>query len=146
MTCRWTSIWSIRRVPLLAAAALTLLLPSSAVADEVLVRNGDRLSGDVIRQEKSRLRLKTTYAGTVEISWKDVREVRFDEPGQVLLDDETVLTVVAVSREGDQVTLRRPGSAPAVTVDASRDSLVLPGTPWPLRWMLLSVITTCNPA
>ena len=131
MTCPRTSIRSIRRVQLLATAALTLLLPCSALADEVLVRNGDRLSGDVIRQEKSRLRLKTTYAGTVEIAWKDVREVRFDEPGQVLLDDETVLTVDAVSREGDQVTLRRHGPAPAVTVDASRVKVIKP-EPWEL--------------
>ena len=129
MTCPRTSIRSIRSVQLLATAALTLLLPCSALADEVLVHNGDRLSGDVIRQEKSRLRLKTTYAGTVEISWKDVREVRFDEPGQVLLDDETVLTVLAVSREGDRLTLHRQEPAPAVTVDASRVKVIEP-EPW----------------
>ncbi len=126
MTCPWTSIRSIRLVQLLATAALTVLLPRSAAADEVLVRNGDRLSGDVIRQEKGWLRLETTYAGTVEIAWKDVREVRFDEPGQVLLDDETVLTVEAVSREGDRLTLHREGPAPAVTVDASRVKVIEP--------------------
>ena len=131
MTCPWTSIRSIRLVPLLATAALTLLLPCSALADEVLVLNGDRLSGDVIRQEKRRLHLKTTYAGTVEISWKDVREVQFDEPGQVLLDDETVLTVEAVSREGDRLTLHRQGPAAAVTVDASRVKVIEP-EPWEL--------------
>ena len=80
-------------------------------ADEVLISNGDRLSGDVLRQEKGQLRLKTTYAGTVEIAWKDVREARFDRPTQVLLDDETVLTVEAVSREGDQLTPTTPSTS-----------------------------------
>ncbi len=120
MTCPWTSTRSIRLVQLLATAALTVLLPRSAAADEVLVRNGDRLSGDVIRQEKGRLRLETTYAGTVEIAWKDVREVRFDEPGQVLLDDETVLTVTVLTREGDQLTLRPEGPAPGRRVRRER--------------------------
>ena len=97
-----------------------------ARADEVLVANGDRLSGDVVRQEKAQLQLETTYAGTVEIAWKDVREVRFEQPNQVLLDDDTVLTVEAVSREGDQLTLRAEDPAASVTVDASRVKVIEP--------------------
>ena len=56
-------------------------------ADEVLISNGDRLSGDVLRLEKGQLRLRTTYAGTVEIAWKDVREAHFDRSRQVLLEE-----------------------------------------------------------
>jgi hypothetical protein len=95
-------------------------------ADEVLISNGDRLSGDVVRQEKGQLRLRTTYAGIVEIAWKDVRELHFDRPKQVLLDDETALTVEAVSREGDQLILRPEASATTVTVGASRVKVIEP--------------------
>jgi putative salt-induced outer membrane protein YdiY len=102
------------------------LRPVRAVADEVRVQNGDRLTGDVVRQEKRHLRLRTTYAGTVEIAWKDVREVRFDGPGEVLMKDETVLRVVAVSREGDRLTLQPEGTAAAVTVDASEVKVIEP--------------------
>jgi hypothetical protein len=95
-------------------------------ADEVLISNGDRLSGDVVRQEKGQLRLRTTYAGIVEIAWKDVREVRFDRPKRVLLDDETALMVEALSREGDQLILQPEAPAATVTVGASRVKLIAP--------------------
>ena len=95
-------------------------------ADEVLISNGDRLSGEVLRQEKDQLRLETSYAGTVEIAWKDVREVQFDQPTQVLLDDETTLSVRAVSREGDQLTLRQEPPGATVTVGVSRLKVIEP--------------------
>jgi ATP/maltotriose-dependent transcriptional regulator MalT len=64
------------------------------VADEVTISNGDRLTGEVIRQDADVLELKTTYAGTLKIQWTEVREVVLDAPSQVLLDDETVLDVL----------------------------------------------------
>ena len=53
------------------------------------MHNGDRLSGDVIRLEENKLRLKTAYAGTVEIDWTHVRELKMEEAHEVLLDDDT---------------------------------------------------------
>jgi ATP/maltotriose-dependent transcriptional regulator MalT len=60
----------------------------------VTISNGDRLTGEVIRQDANVLELKTTYAGTLKIQWTEVREVVLDAPSQVLLDDETVLDVL----------------------------------------------------
>jgi len=117
---------SIRLVLISVVLALTWCWPPAAGADEVLVTNGDRLTGDVIRQEKRKLKLKTTYAGTLEIAWKDVVEVRFDEPSRVLLDDESVLTITALSRDGDRLVLSQEGAAPAVTLDASRVKVIEP--------------------
>ena len=97
-----------RSATLVAAFTLVAAGLHPVGADEVVISNGDRLSGDVVRQEKGQLRLRTTYAGIVEIAWKDVREVHFDQPTQVLLDDETALTVEAVSHEGDQLTVIEP--------------------------------------
>lgn len=51
-----------------------LLLLSAAEADEIILRNGDRLSGDVIRQADGQLRLQTTYAGEIIwVSWTGLR-------------------------------------------------------------------------
>ena len=126
MEAQRARIVSIRLVLISVVLALTSFWPLAAEADEVLVANGDRLTGDVIRQEKRKLRLKTTYAGTVEIAWKDVREVRFDEPGQVLLHDDTVLRVTAVSRDGDRLILSQEKPAPTVTLDASQLKVIEP--------------------
>ncbi len=71
-------------------AVMTCLLPSQpALADEVIMSTGDRLTGKVVRTDQSTLRLETDYAGTLSINWSKVQNVRFDEPRMMLLDDET---------------------------------------------------------
>jgi hypothetical protein len=67
----------------------------------------------------------------LEIDWAQVREVRLDQPTPVLLDDERVLEVAAVSRTGSQVTLRRPPPASPVRMEAERLKTIALG-PWEL--------------
>jgi len=59
------------------------LLASPALAvktDVVVLRNGDRLTGEVQQLERGRLRLKTDDLGTVEIEWDKVVSVTADAP------------------------------------------------------------------
>jgi len=60
---------------LLTCCAMLLLLLTSdfAAADEVRMKNGDRLSGEIIRMEHELLIFRTTYAEEkLGISWKEV--------------------------------------------------------------------------
>ncbi len=57
-----------------------ILFPFLTKADEVIMKNGDRLTGDVTRQDKKVLKLKTHYAGTLKITWSEVREIKFSAP------------------------------------------------------------------
>jgi hypothetical protein len=116
---------------LIVFSVVVLLCLQPAAADEVIMNNGDRLSGDVMRQEGDLLKLKTAYAGTVEIDWAQVREVRLDEAQEVLLDDETVLEVTAVSRGDGRVILQQDPSAEPESVDAARVKVIEP-EPWEL--------------
>lgn len=72
-----------------------------ATADEVIMRNGDRISGDVVRQDNGQLQLDTDYAGTISIDWEKVHAVHLDGPVPVLLDDDKVIRVARVVREQD---------------------------------------------
>ncbi len=58
---------------LLASASAT------ALADSVVMRNGDRLTGNVCRLEAGVLTLKTTYAGTLSIQWKDITSLQTEK-------------------------------------------------------------------
>ena len=49
------------------AVPILLFGPEPASADVVIMHNGDRLTGDLIRQDAGRLELKTAYAGTLDI-------------------------------------------------------------------------------
>ena len=57
----------------LAAIAITLLcVPGNAFADEVFLKNGDRISGTVISKTGDVLVLDTKYAGEIKINLADV--------------------------------------------------------------------------
>ena len=71
---------------LLAAVAPGLLAASPALAaktDVVVLRNGDRLTGEVQQLERGRLQLKTDDLGTVEIEWDKVVSVAAAAPFDV---------------------------------------------------------------
>ncbi|MDO8264365.1 MAG: DUF481 domain-containing protein [Gallionella sp.] len=52
---------------------LLALPPHSAVADEVRMKNGDRLTGEIVRMEKELLIFKSAYAEEkLGITWKEV--------------------------------------------------------------------------
>jgi putative salt-induced outer membrane protein YdiY len=72
---------------LLAAA------PADAEATDVVqLVNGDRLSGEVVRMEKSELVLKTSYAGQFRIKWDEVACVSTDRELTFVLKSGEVLT------------------------------------------------------
>lgn len=45
--------------------------PNAAATDVVRLVNGDRLSGEVVRMEKSELVLKTSSAGEIRVKWEE---------------------------------------------------------------------------
>lgn len=56
-----------------AVVLLALVEARPAVADEVRIKNGDRLTGEIVRMEKDLLIFKTTYTEEkLSISWKEV--------------------------------------------------------------------------
>ncbi|NIQ37003.1 MAG: DUF481 domain-containing protein [Proteobacteria bacterium] len=69
-------VWSAltRRICLMTWGGFIFLffLTTTVLADEVRLRNGDRITGQIVRMEKSFLTLKTSYAGDVRINWEEV--------------------------------------------------------------------------
>lgn len=129
-------ISSVRRGPVAGSIAITIIMAcvawaSPAIADVVIMSNGDRLTGDVVREDGGRLKLKTDYAGVLAIDWDQVRRVKLDEPTSVLLDDERVVGVESVSQDGDRLILRRVPLSQPMTVAASHVKVIEP-EPWEL--------------
>jgi putative salt-induced outer membrane protein YdiY len=76
-----------RGVLLLTAA---LSLPLTCPADQVLMKNGDRLTGTIVRMDAQKLLFKSEYAGQLTIPWEAV-------------SDYTSSNVVYVGLNGGQV-------------------------------------------
>ncbi|MEO6726633.1 MAG: DUF481 domain-containing protein, partial [Blastocatellia bacterium] len=68
----------------------------TVLADEVKLKNGDRLTGAIVKSDGKSLTLKTEFAGTVTIIWDAVDQVVTAQPIYLGLNDgQTVVGTVA---------------------------------------------------
>ncbi|HUW29297.1 MAG TPA: DUF481 domain-containing protein [Sulfuriferula sp.] len=86
---------------------LCLFFISSAQADQVLLNNGDRLSGKIMRMEGDKLILKTSWGlpgKEIGLSWSSVAQIELSTPARVVLQTgEFDGTVEPDGRGGMQV-------------------------------------------
>jgi hypothetical protein len=78
---------------------------ATAWADEVTLKNGDRLTGDIVKMSDGSLVLKTPYAGEVKIDWKEVQGITSKAPVKVQTLDDSVLQGIVTSPAGDQIVV-----------------------------------------
>ena len=64
------------------------ILVGPVFADQVEMKNGDRITGVIVTVEKGSLIINTSYAGQITIKWVEVTQLRTDSPAQVVLKDE----------------------------------------------------------
>lgn len=69
------------------ALGLAAFAAGSAAADTVTLKNGDRLSGTVVKMEADTLWFETAYAGTLKLPWAQVGRLETDAPVRLKLDD-----------------------------------------------------------
>lgn len=70
---------------------LILFLSSTVLADQVIMLNGDRLTGKIIKKDDNSIVLETEAAGVVKIRWALVERIVSDNPLALTLDDGKVL-------------------------------------------------------
>lgn len=110
------------------ALAVALLLQPAA-ADTVIMRNGDRLTGEVVRKAGGELLVRTHYAGPITLDWTQVRDVQLDTPAPVLLEDESVVSVASLTRQEDTLRMELPAARQPMTVPAQQVRMIQP-EPW----------------
>jgi putative salt-induced outer membrane protein YdiY len=77
-----------------------LLLGGLLMADQISLKNGDRITGKIVKSDAKTLVLKTDYAGEVSIDRSQVVSLTTEDPLHVQLKDRTVVGQVAPSAEG----------------------------------------------
>ena len=78
------------------------LVPQGALADEVILDNGDRISGSLVKADGKHLTIKTAYAGEVKINWQSIATVTAAEPVEVLLSSGKLAKVKQITNTGQQ--------------------------------------------
>jgi putative salt-induced outer membrane protein YdiY len=66
-------------------ALIVLIAAVPALADQVSLKNGDRLTGTIVQSDGKTLVLHTEYAGDVTVKWDSVKGIESSEPLRVQL-------------------------------------------------------------
>lgn len=62
-------------------------LAGLANAGEIRLKNGDIITGKIIKKETSVVVVETSYAGEISIQWSEIANIKTDQPVHVVLTD-----------------------------------------------------------
>jgi putative salt-induced outer membrane protein YdiY len=97
-----------------------------ALADEIILENGDKLTGTVVKVEGGKLTLKTEFAGSVEVPVEKIKSLVTDEPAEVKLESGEVLKGKLKTSEGGKLAIEPGPGRELVTVDWGQVAAVNP--------------------
>ena len=97
---------------------------SSALADQVTLKNGDRLSGTIAKTDDDKLEMKSEFAGDVKLPWSAVVAIVSAEPLHIALKNgQTIVGVVTTKDEKFEVAAATGSvEAPKAEVVAVRNN------------------------
>ena len=100
---------------LLFAAAALLIAVVPAAADQITLKNGDRVTGAIVKKDGKDLTVKTDLMGVVTIPWDQVTDIKTNEALNVVLTGQPPNTPgvkETVSASNGQITLSGGQAAP----------------------------------
>lgn len=93
---------------------IVFLLPA-AWADQVVMKNGDRITGSIVKKDAQSLTIKTDQIGTIIIPWDQVESFVVSKPINVVLQDGRTLQGSLTSSDG-----KAEVTTPQAKVDIAR--------------------------
>lgn len=105
-------------------AGIFLLLAIPALADQIVMKNGDRLSGSITKGDGKELVMKTDYAGDVTIKFEAIQSITSTVDLHVQLGEKEVVGPVTTS--GDDLVVATKDAGPVEAPKASMTMLRSP--------------------
>ena len=96
---------------LLILCAFVFFLP--ALADQVSLKNGDRLSGTIVKSDGKTLTLHTDYAGDLELKWDAVQGIQSTETLHLELQGGRTVAGPVTSSDGKLAIATKSGTVEA---------------------------------
>jgi len=107
------------------ACAITGVLLPSALADQVAMKNGDRITGSIVKKDGKDLTVKTDQFGVVAVPWDQIESIAVEKPANIVLKDGRALygTLTMTSQKAEVTTSQTKASvAPADIVAIRNDA------------------------
>jgi putative salt-induced outer membrane protein len=98
---------------------LSLLFGTSLFADQVTLKNGDRLTGTIVKADTKNLVIKTEFAGEVTIAWDAIQEMTSSENLHLEMKNGQTLEGAVATSDGKFVV----HSNAAGTMEAPKDEI-----------------------
>lgn len=81
-------------------SSLVLTVMGALHADQIVMKNGDRVTGTIVKKDGKNLVIKTDQFGVVTASWDQVESIRAEKPLNVVLENgKTVEGALSVTEE-----------------------------------------------
>ena len=106
----------IKRRKLTLWTVLIGLSVGGAIADQIVLRNGDRVSGDIVKKDSKKVTIKTDHFGEISTAWDQVESIKTDKPVTVVLQDGRTMQGTVTTSNG-QIVVATP-SGPVASVPA----------------------------
>lgn len=85
---------------ILTVTFLTIMFSTPVLADQITLKNGDRLTGKIVKSDGGKLIIKTQLIGDVSVDLSVVTNITTDEPLYVTLADGRTVSGVLTVAEG----------------------------------------------
>ena len=120
----------VNHLPVIILVVSMLLSAENVIADEVWLKNGDRITGTVKKMEDKVLIFKTDYAGEMSIEWEEITAMTTDAPIEVVLEEDTSFLGRMVPAAEGQIELQLVDETVGrLTVDLSEVKAINPTPP-----------------
>jgi putative salt-induced outer membrane protein YdiY len=83
------TLMKVNRLAVVIFVVSMLLIAENVMADEIRLKNGNRITGTVKKMEDKVLIFETSYAGEISIKWDEIAAVTTDSPIEMVLHDNT---------------------------------------------------------
>jgi putative salt-induced outer membrane protein YdiY len=94
---------------------------SPVLADQIVLKNGDRLTGTIEKSDDKELVIKTEFAGKVTVQWPAIQELKSEQPLHVGLKDGKTIVGPVATRDGKlEIATKTAGN-----VEAPKDAVAL---------------------
>src|SRR5580692_1538910 len=104
----------------LIAGVFLCVCATGVLADQITLKNGDRLTGTVVKSDAKTLLLKTDFAGDVTLQWDAVTSIVSTQTLHLALKDgQTIVGIVATTDSKFEVATKETGP-----VTATKDAVV----------------------
>jgi putative salt-induced outer membrane protein YdiY len=103
------------RLSLRILVAPLIFLPGLLLADQVTLKNGDKISGQIIKKDGDKLTVKSEFLGEVTIPWAAVTSITSDQDLAVVLPGDKTITGRVNTTDG-KVRITAPGGEQTVAV------------------------------